>query len=74
VHSTSLAAGRRCPVFAFALAVAVVSDLASAVDTSPVERSGTGDVSTARGNLSTIIAPPPTAVLCTMSGVVCPKD
>ena len=40
MHSTSLAAGRRCPGFAFALAVAVVSDLASAVEEPPVEYRG----------------------------------
>ena len=54
MHSISLAAGRRCPGFAFALAVAIVSDLASAVEEPPVERSGTGGPSTAEARSDTM--------------------
>jgi hypothetical protein len=49
-------------------------DLVFAVEEFPVERSGTGDSSTARGNLSTMTAPPPTAVRYTTSGVFWPND
>ena len=40
----------------------IVDKFPRAVEESPVERSGTGDSSNACGNLSTISAPPPTAV------------
>ena len=59
---TSLSVGRRGPGVAFTLVVAVASDLVTAVEESPMERSGTGGSSAVRGNLSRITAPPSIAV------------